>query len=254
MNGTDESLARSLTADSTELIPYLPYLLQDLYELGSSPETIVDLLKRNASIDATTRVLDLACGKGAVSIALARAFPCLVLGIDLMSAFVDDAVARARLEGVEERCRFQVEDIHATTSRKETFDIVIYGAVGDVLGTPSETLAILRNVVKVGGWLVLDDAYGLLEGDSRYLTKKAWRKTAGSLGWAVVEDIVVTDDELDEVGDLQLTQIGLRAAELKQKHPEKAALFDGYVKSQHAECDELKQAIDGVTLLLRRVR
>ena len=30
----EEKLARSLTADSTQLIPYLPYLLQDLWELG----------------------------------------------------------------------------------------------------------------------------------------------------------------------------------------------------------------------------
>jgi len=29
-----EKLAKSLTAETTELIPYLPYLLQDLWELG----------------------------------------------------------------------------------------------------------------------------------------------------------------------------------------------------------------------------
>jgi len=37
MSTVEEKLAKSLTAESVELIPYLPYLLQDLWELGSSP-------------------------------------------------------------------------------------------------------------------------------------------------------------------------------------------------------------------------
>ena len=33
MSSTEKKLAQSLTAESVELIPYLPYLLQDLWEL-----------------------------------------------------------------------------------------------------------------------------------------------------------------------------------------------------------------------------
>lgn len=42
MSNVEEKLAKSLTAESTELIPYLPYLLQDLWELGSSPKDIIE--------------------------------------------------------------------------------------------------------------------------------------------------------------------------------------------------------------------
>lgn len=42
MSNVDEKLAKLLTADTTELIPYLPYLLQDLWELGSSRIDIND--------------------------------------------------------------------------------------------------------------------------------------------------------------------------------------------------------------------
>ncbi|MGE5494631.1 MAG: hypothetical protein ACM3S4_04950 [Burkholderiales bacterium] len=39
-----EKVAKSLTAESTALLPYLPYLLQDLWELGSSPDEIVSAI------------------------------------------------------------------------------------------------------------------------------------------------------------------------------------------------------------------
>ena len=44
---TEEVLAKSLTAETTELLEYIPYLLQDLWEIGSSPEDMEELIKRN---------------------------------------------------------------------------------------------------------------------------------------------------------------------------------------------------------------
>ncbi|WP_207706943.1 hypothetical protein [Alkalibaculum sporogenes] len=46
MSNVEEKLAKSLTAESTELIPYLPYLLQDLWELGSSPKDIINMIQK----------------------------------------------------------------------------------------------------------------------------------------------------------------------------------------------------------------
>lgn len=42
-----------------------------------------------------------------------------------------------------------------------------------------------------------------------------------------------------------------RANELKEQLPEKAYLFDSYIESQQAECDELENEISGVTMLLK---
>jgi len=61
----EEKLAKSLTAESVELIPYLPYLLQDLWELGSSPKDILEMITKHIPVSKETKVLDLACGKGA---------------------------------------------------------------------------------------------------------------------------------------------------------------------------------------------
>jgi len=46
MGEVEEKLAKSLTGETTELIPYLPYLLQDLWELGSDPKEIIGLIRK----------------------------------------------------------------------------------------------------------------------------------------------------------------------------------------------------------------
>ena len=61
------------------------------------------------------------------------------------------------------------------------------------------------------------------------------------------------DDELKSTNDEQQTFIIERANELKEKHPDKAYLFENYIKSQQAECDELENDIEGVTMLLQLI-
>ena len=58
-NKTKEALATSLTADTTELLPFLPYLLQDFWELGSDPEVMIRLIKKHIALSPEISVLDL---------------------------------------------------------------------------------------------------------------------------------------------------------------------------------------------------
>ena len=62
---TEEKLARSLSWETTELLPFLPYLLQDFWELGSDPDVMTELIEKYAGASEKIRILDLACGKGA---------------------------------------------------------------------------------------------------------------------------------------------------------------------------------------------
>lgn len=140
MRNVEENLAKSLTADSVELIPYIPYLLQDLWELGSSPEDILHLILSNTLLTKETKVLDLACGKGAVSIYLARKLGCKVKGIDIIPEFIAYANEKAKEFNVESLCEFEVGDITECIKIENDYDIVIYGAVGNVLGSWEETL------------------------------------------------------------------------------------------------------------------
>jgi len=67
MKTLEESIALAMDCKDTDLIPFLPYILQDFWELGSSAESIVQIILENREAGRDLEVLDLGCGKGAVS-------------------------------------------------------------------------------------------------------------------------------------------------------------------------------------------
>jgi 2-polyprenyl-3-methyl-5-hydroxy-6-metoxy-1,4-benzoquinol methylase len=251
MSAVEEKLAASLTASTTELVPYLPYLLQDLWEMGSSPTDILELIAGNTVVSAKTRVLDLGCGKGAVSIRLAQELGCSVKGIDLMPEFIAYARSKAQEYGVEAQCRFEVGDINESVKYERAYDIVILGAVGDVLGDSLETILKLSATVRPGGYIFIDDAYGADGSDVRYHSRDQWLGVFAAARVRLVAEKIV--DPRDVVATNTFTQdhITKRADELAAMHPEKARMFEEYVKCQQAECDELENEMTGVTLLLQ---
>ncbi|NBG88662.1 class I SAM-dependent methyltransferase [Isachenkonia alkalipeptolytica] len=251
MTSTDEKLAKSLTAESVELIPYLPYLLQDLWELGSSPRDIMELITTHVPNPGKKRVLDLACGKGAVAVHLAKAFGCPVKGIDMMAAFIAEAKKKAAEHQTEALCEFVTGDVHEAVSRERNYDMVIFGAAGDVLGTPKETLAALKKTLTEKGYLILDDAYGKEGSHGEYYTKAQWLEFFRHAGVELLGEKTMDPGELKALNRQQQACIVKRAEELKVKYPEKSRMFQDYVKSQQAECDELENDITGVTMLLR---
>jgi 2-polyprenyl-3-methyl-5-hydroxy-6-metoxy-1,4-benzoquinol methylase len=251
VSNVEEKLAKSLTAQSTELIPYLPYLLQDLWKLGSSPKDIIDLILKHLPVSEKTKVLDLACGKGAVSIQVARAFGCKVKGVDIIAQFIDFADQKAQEYGVESLCEFKIEDINESVAVEKGYDIVILGAAGDVLGNPEETIEKLKSTVKSTGHILIDDAYGNNVSDSRYPSREDWLLFFQTAGVKLLDERFNEVDEITSINDEQQPFIVKRADELKIMHPDKADLFDGYVKSQQAECDELENELTVVTMLLK---
>lgn len=251
MQSVEEKLAKSLTADSTLLIPYLPYLLQDLWELGSSPEGILDIMARHIPVSSDTKILDLACGKGAVSVRLAKALGCRVKGIDIIPEFIEYAGEKAAAYGVDKLCTFEVGDINKAVLAEKEYDVVIFGAVGDVLGTPKEALRKLKGTAKPGGYVLIDDAYGYAACDDGYATREQWLSFISGAGMTLLEEKLLGEDEIKATNDEQLGVIAKRAGALKRLYPDKAKLFDDYVKSQQEECSQLENDIQGVTMLIK---
>lgn len=254
MSSIKEKLAKSLTAETIELIPYLPYILQDLWELGSSPKDIIDLISKHIKISKKTKVLDLACGKGAVSVHLAKATACKVKGVDIIPDFIEFANKKANEYGVESLCEFVVGDITETVEDEKDYDIVIFGAVGDVLGTPEETISKLKNSIKPEGYIVIDDAFDKKGANIDYYTREEWLLIFDKEEVRLIDEKIIEDDELMNLNNEQQGFIAKRANELKKEYPEKAHLFDTYIHSQQAECNVLENDILGVTLLIQKNR
>lgn len=250
MSKTEESLAASLSASDTRLIPFLPYLLQDLYELGSDPRTITALLHEHARLDRFSTVIDLGCGKGAVSHEIARTFGCHVEGRDLMEAFIAEARERAAVSGLSDLCNFKLEDVRDSVAVARDFDVAVFGAVGDIFGSPEIMLSSLSKVVRPGGFIVIDDAYS--EDPGEYTTLGMWQRYFESAGCEVVAQVKTNLEELVRINEMNQRHIERRAAQLGELHVDLDPLFSSYVADQQAECDALASTLFGVTWLLRK--
>ena len=91
MKSVEESVVAAMDGTDKELFPYLPYILQDLWEIGADPEIITRLIERHSINPGSLKILDLGCGKGVISIKAAKRFGCTCYGIDAIPEFIADA-------------------------------------------------------------------------------------------------------------------------------------------------------------------
>jgi SAM-dependent methyltransferase len=108
-------------------------------------------------LGAAGRVLDMACGTGWSSIALARACPGVqVDGVDLDEASIADARCNAATAGVADRVRFEVGDA-AALDRPRGYDLAcIFEALHD-MGDPVEALRRIHGLLAPGAPLLVVD-------------------------------------------------------------------------------------------------
>ena len=254
---TQKRLAESLTAESTDLIPYLPYLLQDFWSLSSDTDEMAGLLHAHTGFGKESRLLDLACGKGAASVLLAKEFGCTAKGMDLIPAFIAEAREKAEEHGVADRCEFVTGDVNEAVAAEKDYDLVIWGGSGDLLGSYPKTLEGIARTVKPGGYILFDDGYipdrnRNLRFHHEYLTYPQWEQTFSDNGLTVIALNAATQEAGPEAYMDDLGNIRRRAQELAQRHPDKKALFEGYVKSQQAEYQDLQDGFVPVLWLLKK--
>jgi SAM-dependent methyltransferase len=130
-----------------------------LHELASSWLPAVPDLDRRLRSAPPARVLDLGCGLGASSIALARAYPrAQVLGVDLDQASIAEARAQAAEAGVADRVTFVVGDA-AQVAAEGPFELVtVFEALHD-MGDPVGALRAACALLAPGGSVLVADEH-----------------------------------------------------------------------------------------------
>jgi len=113
------------------------------------------LLRAHVPLDATTRVLEIAPGKGATAIALAEEYGCRVVGVDL-HAFVDYAQRAARKRGLGERVSMVRGDGGMLPVRDGAFDAAICIGAPSIVGT-ERCLRAMHRALRPGGTIVVSD-------------------------------------------------------------------------------------------------
>lgn len=107
--------------------------------------------------DPPARVADFACGVGWASIAMAEAYPkVMITGFDLDESSIAMARKNASERGVGDRVSFEVKDI-AESSLDGGFDLVVVIEAIHDLSRPVEALRSIREVLAPGGSAIVAD-------------------------------------------------------------------------------------------------
>ena len=112
-------------------------------------------------------VLDLPCGRGGVSIPLAKKYGVKILGYDVLEEYINAAKSLAKSDGVAKLCKFTVEDIREVVKRKNFCDVLLWIAAPQLWNSSKNTIRSLRNCVRNKGIIFIGDAY-VYKPDVRY--------------------------------------------------------------------------------------
>lgn len=254
MNSLEESVVIAMDTTDTAIFPYLAYILQDFWEIGTSPKEVITLLERQKLNGAQLKVLDLGCGKGAVSIELADKLGYHCLGIDGIKEFISEANGVAKKYAVDTLCEFRVGDIRKEITNLDTYDIIILGAIGQVFGNYYETLTTLLPHLKDSGIIIIDDGYVENKNEisqSSVLMKEDLLHQVDKAGMIICDEIKA-DQEVFDNNEEDLRQLVQRCEELMNKYPEKASLFQSYIENQNREYAALEKDIVCSLMLIKR--
>ena len=250
-----ESVLMSLDGKNVELYPYIPYLLKDLWEIGSSADQVIQLLERQDRdfCDPKLRVLDLGCGKGAVAVPLAKKYGFIIRGIDAVPEFIEFAREKAIEWNVADRCQFDEGDIREYVEKCVSYDIIILGSIGPVLGDVQRTLKILSRCLRPGGIILLDDVY-IPDGSDFYhnncLPEAQFMTQIRRSGFKITDSIIYGASLMLNMNDDVYRQISKRAKELINIYPGLRYIFEDYLKSQRIENKILENNVTCALMLI----
>ena len=254
MKTLEESIATAMDwREDVAIIPFLPYILQDFWEMGTPAEVVIDFVEtwRAASQQHTPSLLDLGCGKGAVSVKLAAALQYNCYGIDGIPGFIEMAKEKAKEYGVDALCRFEAGDIREKINEPGTFDVIVLGAIGAVFGDYYATLTTLSEHLNPDGIVIINDAYIDETSDFQYpslLNRRELLRQTEQAGMELIDEN--TDFPTDYA--IEFEKLKKRCEELMTEYPEQAALFEKYIQTQLYEYDALENKMICSMMVFRK--
>lgn len=233
------------------MLPFVPYLLQDLWSLGFSPEAPLRLLERNLH-EAPQHVVDLGCGKGALLIHLAKRFGWHGRGVDIVPEFIEEARRYANDWGVADALDFEVKDMGEELAEGGERNLVLFGFDSEALGELQEALARIAECVALSGHLLVDLAWARSEHAANLPSEAQVLDSAHAVGLRLVDRETLDPAWVATEGSRHVEFIRRRAEELAIRYPEHSAAFEAYVMEQKAENQLLtKEAHCGYLLFVR---
>jgi cyclopropane fatty-acyl-phospholipid synthase-like methyltransferase len=243
----EKSIITAMDGKDTRLIVHLPYILQDFWEIGSSTEEIIKIIKKYKSNYSSLNVLDLGSGKGAVSIKISLELGCKCFGVEGIDDFVVFSNNKTKEYNVNNICEFETNDIRRRIETLGRYDIIILGGIGPVFGNYYETLSKLKIHLNKGGLIIIDDAYienDCLKNYTNIYKKDDIMEQIKNAGMELIELIAINEIHgIKEEYENEFEKIQKRCMELVEKYPKDKVIFLEYIKNQKDEYQNLSNEI-----------
>lgn len=246
MKSLEESVVQTMDGESKRLFQFLPFIMQDLWEFGSSPSMIVNLVRRHTPKDVELKVLDLGCGKGAVSVHLAHELKCSCLGIDAVKEFIGEAKIKAKEWKVDHLCNFETGDIRSRVKELDRYDVILLGSIGYVLGDYLSTLSLLNDHLNENGIIIVDDGYIEDGNDFSHpgiLKKSIILKQIEQAQMELIDEFICDRYKLKNSDEYLFEKIVKRCNQLIEMYPDDSQLFLDYIIKQQEENEILERKV-----------
>lgn len=256
MKTITETVMTAMDCSDQELLPYLPYILQDFWEIGSCPDTMIALIEKHSGGRKNLKVLDLGCGKGAVSVKIAARCGYKCYGIDAILQFIEFAREKAEEYNVAQLCTFSVGDIREEVKTHTGYDIIVLGAIGQVFGNYRETLVAISGSLNDDGFILIDDGYTETGADftaPQVLCRHEVHNQIREAKMKLVEEVVFGEYS-NATGnyDTEYKLLEQRCSELMGIYPDKADMFKKYAAHQKTEYEILKSKVICSTMVVSK--
>lgn len=121
-----------------------------------------------AGLDASSRVLDLGCGRAELGIRLARDPGATTVAVDRSPLMLDAARARARANAIADRIEFIEQDIAAFTAEEARFNLTVMMGASGIEGGMRGICARLAPWTRPGGHILVGEGYWQRAPDPEY--------------------------------------------------------------------------------------
>ena len=118
---------------------------------------LTDQLAGAAGIGKAMKILDIACGKGATTMFLARKYECQVTGIDLSAQMISRAEGKVAAEGLSGMISFCSGDAENLPFPDESFDVVVSECAFSLMPDKEKAAGEIHRVLRRSGRLAMTD-------------------------------------------------------------------------------------------------
>ena len=193
----------------------------------------IRLLGEYLRLDASSRLLDLACGKAGPAMILAEAFGCRIHGVELRPQFAEEARARVAARGLERLVWIETADAAAYALEPESWDAVICLGASFVWGNIGDAAGALAPAARPGGFVAVGEPFsrrGAVEHDE-FVDLAATVERFRSSSLALIGLIAASEDDWDRYESLHWRALEEWLAE-NPGHPDAVDMRERHVAAR----------------------